>query len=49
MQYTKDVIGPANLAKLKTVQDWIVSGRIQVPSTPDELKSYLVSLNTKKM
>ncbi|MCC7434132.1 MAG: BMP family ABC transporter substrate-binding protein [Methanoregulaceae archaeon] len=42
MQFTKDAIGEANLAKIKEVQDKIIAGEIKVPATMDELATYRV-------
>lgn len=44
MTFTKDLIGEANLAKIKEVQDKIVAGEIKVPATMDELTAYLGTL-----
>jgi basic membrane protein A len=40
-KYTKDKIGQANIDKLNKVADEIKSGKIVVPSKPDELDAYL--------
>jgi basic membrane protein A len=42
-QYTKDLIGPDNLKKLDVVKAKIISGELKVPSTMDELKSFLAA------
>jgi len=44
MKFTKDVIGAENLAKVDAVKAKIVSGELKVPSTPEELTTYLASL-----
>jgi basic membrane protein A len=41
MTYTKDTIGSANLAKVSEIADGIKSGNVKVPSTAEELTSYL--------
>lgn len=44
MKYTKAAIGEEKLAKLKEITDKITSGELKVPSTMDELASYLAGL-----
>lgn len=39
-QYSKDQVGAANLAKLKSLQDDIARGKIVVPSTEEELAKF---------
>ncbi len=45
-QYTKDKIGDANIKKIDEISQEIADGKIGVPSTADELTSYLASLKT---
>lgn len=42
-QFTKAVIGEANIAKVEKVSDAIVSGKLKVPSKPEELAPFLAS------
>ena len=43
-QYTKDKIGEANIKKVADISQQIVDGKIKVPATEPELKTYLASL-----
>lgn len=47
MTYTKDLVGTANLDKVKSVQDDIIGGKINVPKTEDEYNAYLASMSRK--
>ncbi len=43
-QYTKDKIGDANLKKVADISKQIVEGKVKVPATDAELKTYLAGL-----
>ena len=44
LKFTKDKIGPDNLAKVDAVAEKIKSGNLKVPTTKDELTAYLATL-----
>ncbi len=41
MKYTKDKVGADRLAKVKAISDDIAAGKIKVPATEEELKTFL--------
>jgi basic membrane protein A len=44
MKFTKDKIGPANLAKVKAASDAIIAKKIIVPTTQETLDTYLKAI-----
>ncbi|MDR3691400.1 MAG: BMP family ABC transporter substrate-binding protein [Fimbriimonas sp.] len=43
-QYTKDKIGDANIKKIQDISQQIIDGKIKVPATDADLKTYLAGL-----
>lgn len=44
MRFTKEAVGEAKLAKVREISDKIASGELKVPTTPQELETYLSGL-----
>ena len=44
LKFTKDLIGPDNLAKLEEVKGRIIAGEIKVPQTKAEFETYMASV-----